>query len=127
MRTHQQDKSSMSAEATVRDWAGRLIAHEASRSHSDKSVALRSVARRIGLAPGSLENVVRGRAKRLTLGITEAIRGAVIRELEHEIARLHHELELARASGADPRSLAVGEIEACLARAQALLNEGCGT
>ncbi|MHB2169939.1 hypothetical protein [Alsobacter sp. R-9] len=114
----------MSAEATVKGWAGRLIAREAHRSHSDKSIALRTVARRIGLAPGSLENVVRGRAKRLTIGITEAIRGAVVRELEHEIASLNHELQLARASGADPRSLQVAEIEALLAKADALLREG---
>lgn len=114
----------MSAEAAVQNWAGRLIAREADRSRLDKIAATKAVARHLGLAPGSLENVARGRVKRLTYRITEAIRGAMIRELEREIARLQHDLELARACGADPRSLQVGEIETLLGRAKALLNEG---
>jgi transcriptional regulator with XRE-family HTH domain len=126
LRTHQQDKSIMSAAAAVQDWASRLIRREAQRSHLDRDNATRAVARRIGLAPGSLSNVARGRAKRLTLAITDAIRAAMIRELEREIEGLTHELHLARASGADPRSLQVAEVESLLAAARALLIEGSG-
>jgi len=124
MRTHDRDKSTMSSAATMQDWASRLIRREAERSQLDRDSAARAVARRIGLAPGSLSNVARGRAKRLTVAISDAIRSAMIRELQREIERLTHELQLARAIGDDPRSVKVAEIEACLARAQALLNEG---
>lgn len=104
--------------------ASRLVMRERQRSHLDTSNAIRAVARKVGLSPGSLENLVRGRAKRITLSVAAAVRRVMIREVENEIARLNHELQLVRASDADPRSDAVTEIETLLARAQSLLNEG---
>jgi hypothetical protein len=104
--------------------ASGLVRRERARSHLDTPNAIKTVARSIGLTPGSLENLVRGRAKRITLSVAAAVRRAMIRELENEVARLTHELELVRAGGADPRSLEMAEIETCLARATALLNEG---
>lgn len=124
MRTESRANSAMSAiEFETRRWADGLVSREASRAGTVKPLAVRSVARRIGLAPGTLANVIRGRAKRLTAATVQAIRGAVIRELEAEIARLTHELELARASGADPRSDQIAEIETLLNRARVLLNQ----
>ena len=38
-----------------------------------------------------------------------------IREIESEIRRLTHELEIARQSGCDPRALDMGEVETHLA------------
>ena len=101
----------------------RLVVREKSRSHVDTIRAIQAVARRIGLSPGSLENLVRGRAKRVTLTVAATVRMAMIRELEGEIERLSHELSLVRACSADTRSLEILEIEACLARAKALLTD----
>lgn len=117
------DKSSMTEIETL-TMAARLVQLERQRSRLDMSNAIRAVARKLGFSPGTLENIVRGRAKRITLSVAAAVRRAMIRELENEIARLTHELELARASGADPRSVAVAEIETLLDRAQSLLNGG---
>lgn len=104
--------------------ASRLVLRERQRPHLDTSNAIRAVARKLGLSPGTLENIVRGRAKRITLTVAAAVHRVFVRELKHEIARLTHELELARESGLDPRSLQVGEIEAHLAAAHRLLTEG---
>ena len=123
MHPNQRDTSSMTESDTL-TMATRLVYGEKARSHLDFHGALRAVARRLGLSPGSLENLVRGRAKRITVSVAAAVRGAMIRELEGEIARLTHELELVRACGADPRSLQITEIEALLAKAERLLSEG---
>ena len=50
------------------------------------------------------------------------IMGPEVARLEAEIARLSHELEMARQSGAHPASLVVGEIETHLARARELMS-----
>ena len=121
MHPNRADKFTMTEGDTL-TMASRLVVRERQRSHLDTSTAIRAVARRLGLSPGSLENLVRGRAKRITLSVAAAVRGAMVRELENEITRLTHELHLVRASGADPRSLETAEIEACLAKAERLLN-----
>ena len=117
----ERDTSSMTESDTL-TMASRLVARERQRSHLDTSTAIRAVARRLGLSPGSVENLVRGRAKRITLSVAAAVRGAMVRELESEITRLQHEVLMVRASSADPCSLEVAEIETLLARAEALLN-----
>jgi hypothetical protein len=81
-----------------------------------------SIASKLGVGPGTLENIVKGRVKRLDSWIRDKLKALLIRELEAEIKRLTHELETARRSGARLDSQQVGEIEAHLAAAKSILN-----
>ena len=118
MLRNRRDNSSMSETETL-DAAARLVWRERYRSHLDLPTAIKTVARRVGIAPGSLENLVRGRAKKVTLSVAEAIRAAVVSDLSAEIERLQHELDIARQSGVHP--VEAGKVEALLAEAKALL------
>lgn len=111
-------------EAVAREWAGTLVRRELHRSGMTKAHAADTVARRVGMTGPGLYNIITGRTKRLTASMAAAIRNALIRDLESEVQRLPHELDLLRAGGADPRSLAVGEIESLLAQARSLIEEG---
>lgn len=74
-----------------------------------------SLARDVGVAPGRFERIRAGRVKGVSQWFFERVRSLVIREIESEIRRLTHELEIARQSGCDPRALDVGEVETHLA------------
>lgn len=116
-------KSAMSSMA-VRDRAFQdaqsLERRERNRglSISDARSALAS---RLGIGIGSFENLVRERVKRVDAFVRDRLQALLIHELEAEITRLQHELELARQSGAHPASEHVGEIQAHLAAARSLL------
>lgn len=99
-------------ELSARDWAAALEDREQTRSGVSLPNALATVARRIGVAPGSLENLRRGRSKGVRAFLYEKIRAAFIRECEQEMRRLAHELELARQAGLSAGSDEIGEIEA---------------
>jgi len=99
-------------ELTAREWATALETKERNRSGASVPNARRNVARRIGVAPGSLENLNRGRTKGVRAFLYEKIRAAFIRECEQEMARLAHELEMARQAGLRVDGVEIGEIEA---------------
>lgn len=79
------------------------------------------LADKLGALPGTLENLARGRLKRIDGWLRLRAENLLMRELEREIAALTHELEALRATGADPRMSAVGEIETALATARRLM------
>jgi hypothetical protein len=81
-----------------------------------------SIAGKLGIGSGTLENIVKGRVKRLDSWIRDKLQALLIRELEAEITRLTHELETARRSGARLDSEQMGEVETHLAAAKAILN-----
>lgn len=117
-----QIEDEMSAlEFTAREWATALETTERKRSGASIPNARRSVARRIGVAPGSLENLSRGRTKGVRAFLYERIRAAFIRECEQELKRLAHELEMARQAGLRVDGDEVGEIEAHFAAIKELL------
>jgi hypothetical protein len=87
----------------ARNLANILVAQELRRT-KDRARARESVARSIGTLPGTIENLQRGRIKRISGWLRDALRARVIRALESEIARLKHELELHKQTGVDPRS-----------------------
>ncbi len=91
----------------VSDWVERLEAAESERSRVSRPTARRIVARRLGLLPGTLENIVRGRVKQMREAVADAIRRAVV----HEIERLESELEVARFG-----ARRIGEAEVAAAR-----------
>lgn len=120
MRPRNEDEMS-TIELSARDWAAALETKERNRSGDSIPTARRSVARRIGVAPGSLENLSRGRSKGVRAFLYEKIRAAFIRECEQEMARLAHELELARQAGLRVDGVEIGEIEAHFAAIKELL------
>lgn len=89
------DNSSMSVFA----WAEELERREASRRHMSREDVRPFVASSLGLLPGTLENIVRRRLKEPGQRVIDAVRNAFIRELEAEIRRCEHEIQIARATG----------------------------
>jgi hypothetical protein len=86
--------------------------------------ARQRLADKLRIGVGTFENLVRGRVKRIDAEIKRRLDALLVRELEAEIARLTHELSLARQGGAHPACEHVGEIEAHLACARALITGG---
>lgn len=105
-------------ECPERRWTHWLVRREANRAAVPVVVARKAVARKAGLPPGTVENIDRGRAKRIERRVFEALRGLVIRELEREITAHQHELAVCRQCGLDAREDTVGEVETHLAAAR---------
>lgn len=105
----------------ARDWTKTLEDREAARSGISLREVRPKVARQIGVSPGTLENVRNGRLKAIAVHIYDRLRGAVIRELEAEIVRLEHELQILRTTGLDARDDEVAAVVASLAKAREAL------
>lgn len=110
----------MSACAFVR----RLEDREAVKSGTPVPVARLSIARRLRIAPGTLENLRRNRVKEPRASIVDKIRRALVDELEREIQALTHEVELLRATGMRPDADEIFQAETLLAQARKLLGKG---
>jgi hypothetical protein len=85
--------------------------------------ARRSIARKLRIGVGTFENLVRGRVKRVDAAIRDRLQALLVRELEDELARLSHELEMARQGGVHPASEHISAIETHLSQARALMQE----
>lgn len=112
------DNSSM---PTVASWSTELDQREQLRNGGNIASARKRVARRIGVAPGTLENIRRGRTKGVRNWIVSKIYDALMSEKQNEIRRLTHELEILRQCGVDSREDQIGEVEAHLAKAREIL------
>jgi hypothetical protein len=110
-----------SPEGVARQWLDRLEAQEARRFGVAKPIARARVAKRLGVAPGTLENVARGRLKGLTVRVFNRLQAAVIDALEADKQGLEHEIFLARQGGVDARARAVCAAEAALEEARKVL------
>lgn len=117
MCPRKEDKSSMSVFA----WADDLERREAQKRGVPRVQARPFLASKMGLLPGTLENIVRKRIKEPKQRIVDAVRNAFIRELEAEIQSLTHSLEMARLTSAHPASDEIREAETLLAQAKALI------
>ncbi len=127
MTTHPSSGDKMSASAIAyvgraRRWAETLEDREAKRSSLNVEEARPIVARRVGVMPGTLENLRKGRLKSIATHVYESIRASVIRELLAEKARIDHELQIALQTGVDPASPEMAEILAD----QALVRKALG-
>lgn len=116
MRPTSEDK--MSFDTAVRSDLVRLEEIRAARLQTSLANARKAVARDTRLAPGTLENIRKQRTKGIRGWIGQTIRGALLRELEREMVRLQHEYQILMASGSDPRSDEVAEVQTYLARAR---------
>lgn len=92
------------AEATeARNVVNMLVSRESLRMRRpDKRAARVQVARAVGVQPGTLENIQRGRLKRISGWLRDALRARIIHELEAELARLQHEINTYKQTGVDP-------------------------
>jgi hypothetical protein len=104
------------------------IAQSLERRERDrgKSVpdARRELARKLRAGIGTVDNLVRGRIKRVDDTIRDRLRALLMRELEAEIQRLTHELETLRRGGHHLASQHISEVEAHLEAARLILTGG---
>ena len=121
------DTSSMTTAAydeRARGWVTRLERAEKARTGCDLDEERETVASRLGVLPGSLENLRRGRTKGIRGWIYERLRAAMIVQLQHEIAAQKHELEMLIQGGSRPDSGEIQEVLAGLAALRLTLQEG---
>jgi microcompartment protein CcmL/EutN len=100
--------------------AQNLERRERGRGFPVKAARAR-LADKLRVGYGTFENLVRGRVKTVDASIRDRLQALLIREIEAEIQRLQHELEIARQTGARLDSDQVCEIETHIQKAQALL------
>lgn len=133
MRVHEpksvehRGRGGMSTVATMgqaRELAQTLERRERGRGGGTVNAARATLARRVGVSASTWRNLALGRLKRLDAWMRDRLQALLIRELEAEIARLTHELEIARRGGEHPTSQHFCEIEAHLSKARAILNGG---
>lgn len=84
------------------------------------------IARAMGVMPGTLYNLAYDRLKRIDETFRARLSDYAIKDIEHELASLHHELAMARALGAFADPQALRRLEAVIAEATALLAETTG-
>jgi hypothetical protein len=89
-----------------------------------KEAARRSLADKLKIGVGTLENIIRARVKSVDERIRDRLQALLVSELEAEIGRLQHELEMARKGAFVLGAEHIGQVEAHLAQARSLLNGG---
>ena len=112
--------NAMAEASEARSLANVLVAQEARRT-GNRIRARENVARALGTAPGTIENLQRNRLTKISGWLRDALRARVIRELESEIARLQHELAVHKQIGVDPRSDEATAVRADLSAILAVL------
>lgn len=115
--------NAMAEISEARGLANVLVAQEFRRT-KDRPQARIHVARALGTSPGTIENIQRGRLKRISGWLRDALRARVIRELESEIVRLKHELEVHKQVGVDPRGDEATAVRADLSAVLEVLGRG---
>lgn len=120
MESREMGISFTTLDGKARDWARSMEDREASRAGSLANGRC-ALSRRYKIPLGVFDGLRRERTKSLSVGVFERIRAAFIRELEQEIARCVHELEMARQCGLDPRSADMAALETAMAQAEKLM------
>jgi transcriptional regulator with XRE-family HTH domain len=110
-------------DATARGWAMRLEDAERKRSGCTLPAARGAVAARLGVAPGTLENIRRGRTKGVRASIFERLCLAVADDIQGEIARLEHDLQVARQCVAGTRDGEIREMDSRRERLLAVIDD----
>jgi hypothetical protein len=117
--------NSMNAMADV-EIAGRYARaiedSEARRLGVRIPMARRNLADRIGVSPGTLRNLRKFNIKAVPAWLMARIRAEFVAILQTEIAKLEHEITIARQTGADYRDDDLAAAQAQVVAARALLN-----
>lgn len=100
--------SDMGSVAAISAFSRSLIKREQMRSGGDAETAIRRVANRIKVGPGTIANLVRNRVKTICFDMARRIVNAAINDIENEKRQLEHEHEALMALGpySDPSALA---------------------
>lgn len=110
------DMSALAYIEQAREWTTRLEASEVEKGNADNLREARViVARDVGAAPGTLENLRNRRLKGIAAHLYDRLRARVLRELEAEMRALSHEIQILKIIGTDPRSSEMEAAEASLA------------
>ena len=109
---------------TVHRLARRLEDAEAKRLGVRISEARISLARRLRTSPGTLENIRRLRTKIIPNWLMARIKAEFVSVLQQEIARLEHEITIAKQVGTDHRESDLVSAEAQLHAARSILSGG---
>ncbi|MBN9434023.1 MAG: hypothetical protein J0I45_16450 [Bosea sp.] len=105
----------------ARDWGRVLEDRERARSGLPLNQARERVAAKVGASPGTLENLRKGRLKKIAAHVYDRMRWLVIAELQAEVAAHEHEIQTLMAIGADPHSDAMEEAQTSLRQIKAVL------
>lgn len=100
-----------SDEAYAAHLIGRLEKKAADRRGCSRQDARLALARDIGIAPGTIENLLRKRIKAISTNVYRRILAAADRELCREAARLQHEREVIAAQAGRLAQIDLGEID----------------
>ncbi len=101
--------------------AQKLYRKELERHPNDAEGARLALGEKLRAGTGTVRNLIRGRVKRLDETIRDRLRALVMREMESEIARLTHELEMLKQCGHHLASHEICEVETLLLRAKAIM------
>ena len=101
----------------ARTWAAAIEDSAAKEARASLRVVRPSVAREVGVSPGTLENLRAGRLKGIAAHIYERLQAATLRRLQAEMRRIEHEIHVLKAQGLDGSS---DEMAAALADRSAL-------
>lgn len=113
--------NAMSDVTAINKFARTLEDAEARRLGIKTSDARTRVAGRLGVSPGTLENIRRLRTKIVPNWLMNKVRAEFVATLQLEIRRLEHEINIARQTGADYRDDALASAQTQLASAKAIL------
>lgn len=80
-------------------------------------------ARAIGAGTGTLENIMRGRRKDISVRLFVRIQGAVIRELQKEIRALEAEIAFAEQCGVGAGSVEISTAQTALQKARTAIKD----
>jgi hypothetical protein len=98
-----------------------LIKRETVRSDLTVQEAIKSVARKARLSPGTIFNLVNDRLKKLSFEVFEKINALALSEINSEIQRLEHERQILLQSGSVSFAVEIQEVNALLAKAKELM------
>lgn len=112
----------MGAIADVAQFTKGLIRRDQARFGGSVEQAIGRVARRLKAAPGTFENIIRNRAKKIAGDLRDRIVAAALSDIQREIESLEHEKRLLETMGFGPSCDDYNAAEAALETARACLS-----
>lgn len=121
MHPRKQDMNAHSYVDRARQWGRELEVREQRRLGLELAEARRRVAARAGAAPGTLENLRKGRLKDVGVALYERLRRLMLDELRAEVAAHENEIALLVELGGPVADSEIQEAQASLRQIRAAL------